>query len=66
MTLSRTAAIRTKWITFVLFALGALAIWSGSEAVLPANIAGMILAGSTAKDTFFIHRCPVCLKLKRI
>ena len=30
----RTAAIRTKWIVFVLFGLGALALWSGSEAVL--------------------------------
>ena len=28
----------------VLFGLGALALWSGSEAVLPAYIAGMVLA----------------------
>ncbi len=53
---NRTAAIRTKWILFVLFGLGALALWSGSEAVLPAYIAGMILAGSAAKDAFFIRR----------
>lgn len=52
----RTAAIRTKWIVFVLFALGALALWSGSEAVLPAYIIGMILAESAARDTFFIRR----------
>lgn len=52
----KTAAIRTKWILFVLFGLGALALWSGSEAVLPAYIAGMILAGSAAKDAFFIRR----------
>jgi Kef-type K+ transport system membrane component KefB len=52
----KTAAIRTKWILFVLFGLGALALWSGSEAVLPAYIAGMILAGSAARDTFFIRR----------
>ena len=52
----RTAAIRTKWILFVLFALGALALWSGSEAVLPAYIMGMLLAGSAARDTFFIRR----------
>lgn len=32
----RTAAVRTKWVLFVLFGLGALAAWSGSEAVLPA------------------------------
>jgi len=52
----RTAAIRTKWISFVLFSLGALALWSGSEAVMPAYIAGMMLAGSAARDTLFIRR----------
>jgi glutathione-regulated potassium-efflux system ancillary protein KefC len=52
----RTAAIRTKWIMLVLFGLGALALWSGSEAVLPAYIAGMVLAGDAAKDTFWIRR----------
>ncbi|MGE5258534.1 MAG: cation:proton antiporter [Hyphomicrobiales bacterium] len=52
----RTAAIRTKWIMLVLFGLGALAIWSGSEAVLPAYIAGMILAGSAARDIVWVHR----------
>ena len=52
----KTAAIRTKWILFVLFALGALAIWSGSEAVLPAYILGMVLAGTISKDDFFIRR----------
>jgi glutathione-regulated potassium-efflux system ancillary protein KefC len=52
----RTAAIRAKWILLILFALGALALWSGSEAVLPAYIAGMVLAGSAAKDTLWIRR----------
>ena len=53
---NRTAAIRTKWIMLVLFGLGALALWSGSEAVLPAYIAGMVLAGSAARDTFWVRR----------
>lgn len=53
---NRTAAIRTKWVMLVLFGLGALALWSGSEAVLPAYIAGMILAGSAARDTFWVRR----------
>ena len=53
---NRTAAIRTKWIVFVLFGLGALALWSGSEAVLPAYIVGMVLAGSVARDEFFVRR----------
>jgi Kef-type K+ transport system membrane component KefB len=53
---NRTAAIRTKWIVFVLFGLGALALWAGSEPVLPAYIAGMVLAGSVARDEFFMRR----------
>lgn len=52
----RTAAIRTKWIMLILFGLGALALWSGSEAVLPAYIAGMVLAGSAARDAQWIRR----------
>lgn len=52
----RTAAIRTKWIIFVLFAMGALAVWSGSEAVLPAYIAGMVLAEFADADAHFMRR----------
>jgi Kef-type K+ transport system membrane component KefB len=52
----RTAAIRTKWVLLILFGLGALALWSGSEAVFPAYIAGMALAGSAAKDAQWIRR----------
>ncbi len=52
----RTAAIRTKWIIFVLFGLGALALWSGSEAVLPAYIVGMVLAEFSSADAFWVRR----------
>ncbi|MGC8834892.1 MAG: cation:proton antiporter [Armatimonadota bacterium] len=52
----RTAAIRTKWVILVLFGLGALALWSGSEAVLPAYIVGMVLAEFSMGDTFWIRR----------
>lgn len=52
----RTAAIRTKWVMLVLFGLGALALWSGSEAVLPAYIAGMVLARSAARDSNWVRR----------
>jgi glutathione-regulated potassium-efflux system ancillary protein KefC len=52
----RTAQIRTKWVMLTLFSLGALALWSGSEAVLPAYIVGMVLAGSAAKDDVWVHR----------
>lgn len=52
----RTAAIRTKWVVLILFGLGALALWSGSEAVLPAYIVGMVLAEFSAGDTNWIRR----------
>ena len=40
----------------MLTSLSALALWAGSEAVLPAYIAGMVLAGVAARDTFWIRR----------
>jgi len=52
----RTAAIRTKWVILVLFGLGVLALWSGSEAVLPAYIVGMVLAEFSNRDTFWVRR----------
>jgi glutathione-regulated potassium-efflux system ancillary protein KefC len=53
---NRTAAIRTKWVVLVLFALGSLAYWSGSEAVLPAYLVGMVLAEFSAGDAHWIRR----------
>ena len=53
---NRTAAIRTKWILLVLCGLGALSLWAGSEAVLPAYIAGMVLAKTIGRDHFYIRR----------
>lgn len=52
----RTAAIRTKWVMLILFGLGALALWSGSEAVLPAYLVGMVLAGGAARDVHWMRR----------
>ena len=52
----RTAAIRTKWIIFILFGLGALALWSGSEAVLPAYLVGMVLARIANEDAHWVRR----------
>jgi len=40
----------------VLFGLGALAGWADSEAVLPAYLIGMILAGTVGKDHALIRR----------
>jgi Kef-type K+ transport system membrane component KefB len=53
---NKTAAIRIKWVVFVLFGLGALATWSGSEAVLPAYIAGILLAEFAVKEHHWIRR----------
>jgi Kef-type K+ transport system membrane component KefB len=53
---NRTAAIRTKWILLVLFGLGALALWSGNEAVLPAYLAGMVLAETIGRDHLYVRR----------
>jgi len=52
----RTAAIRTKWVILILFGLGSLALWSGSEAVLPAYLVGMVLAEFSSGDKFWIRR----------
>jgi Kef-type K+ transport system membrane component KefB len=52
----RVSELETKYILFLLFAMGGLAAWSGSEAVLPAYIIGMVLAGSVGKDHFLIRR----------
>lgn len=53
---NRTAAFRTKWVLFILFGLGSLALWAGSEAVLPAYLAGMVLATALGADHAFIRR----------
>jgi len=52
----KTAAIRAKWILFVLLSMGVLAMWSDSEPVLPAYIIGMVLAKTMEKDHFFVRR----------
>ncbi len=52
----RPGELPTKWILLALFGLGALAIWAGSEAVLPAYLAGMVLAGSVGRDHAYLRR----------
>jgi Kef-type K+ transport system membrane component KefB len=53
---NRTAAIRTKWVILVLFSLGGMAVWSGSEAVLPAYLVGIALAEFSNKDAVWLWR----------
>jgi Kef-type K+ transport system membrane component KefB len=52
----KTAAIRAKWILFVLLSMGVLALWSDSEPVLPAYVIGMLLAKTMEKDGHFVRR----------
>ena len=52
----RVSELETKYILFLLFALGGLALWAGSEAVLPAYLIGMVLAGTVGKDHTLIRR----------
>src|SRR5208283_479471 len=52
----KTAAIRAKWILFVLLSMGVLALWSGSEPVLRAYIIGMLMAKTMEKDGHFVRR----------
>ena len=52
----RVSELEAKYILFFLFAMGGLAVWAGSEAVLPAYIIGMVLAGTVGKDHSLIRR----------
>lgn len=52
----RPSEIEAKFLLVGLFALGALAVWADSEAVLPAYLPGMVLAGSVGKDHVLIRR----------
>ncbi len=53
---NRPSELEAKFILFVLFALGGLAVWAGSEAVLPAYLVGMVLAGTVGKDHVLVRR----------
>jgi Kef-type K+ transport system membrane component KefB len=52
----RVSEIEAKYLLFILFAMGGLALWAGSEAVLPAYMIGMVLAGTVGKDHSLIRR----------
>lgn len=53
---NRPSELEAKFLMFWLFALGALAGWAGSEAVLPAYLVGMVLAGTVGKDHALVRR----------
>jgi glutathione-regulated potassium-efflux system ancillary protein KefC len=52
----RVSELEAKYLLFLLFAMGGLAVWAGSEAVLPAYVIGMVLAGTVGKDHALIRR----------
>ena len=52
----RPSELEAKFLLLVLFGLGALAAWADSEAVLPAYLIGMVLAGTVGKDHVLIRR----------
>jgi len=52
----RVSELEAKYILFLLFAMGGLAMWAGSEAVLPAYMIGMVLAGTVGKDHSLVRR----------
>lgn len=52
----RPSELEAKYLLLCLFGLGALAAWADSEAVLPAYIIGMVLAGTVGKDHVLIRR----------
>jgi len=52
----RPSELETKYLLLCLFGLGALAGWADSEAVLPAYVIGMILAGTVGKDHVLVRR----------
>ena len=52
----RASEIEAKFLLLALFGLGALAGWADSEAVLPAYVLGMALAGSVGRDHVLVRR----------
>ena len=53
---NRPSELEAKYLLLCLFGLGALATWADSEAVLPAYVIGMVLAGTVGKDHALIRR----------
>ncbi|WP_407151648.1 cation:proton antiporter [Bradyrhizobium sp. ORS 86] len=53
---NRPSELETKFLLLCLFGMGALATWADSEAVLPAYLIGMVLAGTVGKDHVLVRR----------
>jgi glutathione-regulated potassium-efflux system ancillary protein KefC len=53
---NRPSELEAKYLLLLLFGLGSLATWADSEAVLPAYLVGMVLAGTVGKDHVLVRR----------
>jgi glutathione-regulated potassium-efflux system ancillary protein KefC len=53
---NRPSELEAKFLLFCLFGFGALAGWADSEAVLPAYVIGMVLAGTVGRDHALVRR----------
>lgn len=53
---ARASELEAKYLLLFLFGLGALASWADSEAVLPAYVLGMLLAGTVGRDHALVRR----------
>ena len=53
---NRPSELETKFLLFCLLGMGALAGWADSEAVLPAYLIGMVLAGTVGRDHALVRR----------
>src|SRR5271155_4779385 len=53
---NRPSELEAKFLLLCLLGMGALAAWADSEAVLPAYLIGMVLAGTVGKDHALIRR----------
>jgi len=52
----KPSEFEAKFLLFCLLGFGSLAVWAGSEAVLPAYLIGMALAGSVGRDAALVKR----------
>jgi Kef-type K+ transport system membrane component KefB len=52
----KPSELEAKFLLLCLFGMGFLATWADSEAVLPAYLIGMVLAGTVGKDNMLIRR----------
>src|SRR5690349_7023253 len=53
---NRPSELEAKYLLLCLLGMGALATWADSEAVLPAYLIGMVLAGTVGRDHALVRR----------